>query len=89
VFSLLGGLFVIFFVSISAGYGDNGFSYHDFQVPETKGLSLEEMDEVFGDSTRLAQTDIERQYEIQRRLGMTETRERSSGSICPEAEKQI
>jgi len=52
-------------------------------------LSLEEMDEVFGDSTRLAQTDIERQHEIQRRLGMTETRERSSGSICPEAEKQI
>jgi len=47
------------------------------------------MDEVFGDSTRLAQTDIERQHEIQRRLGMTETRGRSSGSICPEAEKQI
>jgi len=46
------------------------------------------MDEVFGDSTGLAQKDIERQHEIQRRLGMTQTEERSSGSIYQEAENK-
>ena len=40
------------------------------------------MDEVFGDSTGLAQTDIEHQHEIQRRLGIIEVKE---GSICHEA----
>jgi len=45
------------------------------------------MDEVFGDSTGLAQKDIERQHEIQRRLGMAEVKERSSGSIYQEADK--
>jgi len=48
---------------------------------------LEEMGEVFGDSTGLAQQDIERQHEIQQRLGMAETKERSSGSIYQEADK--
>ena len=46
------------------------------------------MDEVFGDSTGLAQKDIERQHEIQRRLGMTEANERSSGSLYQETDKQ-
>ncbi|KAF9468048.1 general substrate transporter [Collybia nuda] len=53
-FSLLGGLFVMFF------------------VPETKGLSLEEMDEVFGDSKGLVLADQERQDAINRRLGLFE-----------------
>ncbi|KAG6809902.1 hypothetical protein H0H92_014187 [Tricholoma furcatifolium] len=41
-----------------------------FFVPETKGLSLEEMDEVFGSSTGLALADQERQEAIYRRLGL-------------------
>ncbi|KAG6877796.1 hypothetical protein C0993_003770 [Termitomyces sp. T159_Od127] len=52
VFSLLGGLFVMFF------------------VPETKGLTLEEMDEVFGNSGGLALDDQQRQAAIYRRLGL-------------------
>ncbi|KAF8149903.1 general substrate transporter [Crassisporium funariophilum] len=52
VFSLLGGLFVMFF------------------VPETKGLTLEEMDDVFGSSEGLAAADQERQDAIFRRLGL-------------------
>jgi len=51
-FSLMGGLFVMFF------------------VPETKGLTLEEMDEVFSDSNGLALADQERQDAIHRRLGL-------------------
>ncbi|KAF5381952.1 hypothetical protein D9615_004355 [Tricholomella constricta] len=51
-FSLLGGLFVLFF------------------VPETKGLTLEEMDDVFGSSKGLAVADQQRQTAIYRRLGL-------------------
>ncbi|KNZ81887.1 Quinate permease [Termitomyces sp. J132] len=52
VFSLLGGLFIMFF------------------VPETKGLTLEEMDEVFGSSSELTLDDHQRQQAIYRRLGL-------------------
>ncbi|EKM58322.1 uncharacterized protein PHACADRAFT_252546 [Phanerochaete carnosa HHB-10118-sp] len=41
-----------------------------FFVPETKGLGLEEMDEVFG-SVGLAAADLQRQAEIERSLGLT------------------
>lgn len=40
------------------------------QVPETKGLSLEEMDEIFG-SQGLAAADQERQDAINHRIGLT------------------
>ncbi|GLB40433.1 putative major facilitator superfamily, sugar transporter (TC 2.A.1.1) family protein [Lyophyllum shimeji] len=43
-----------------------------FLVPETKGLTLEEMDDVFGSSTGLAAADLERQAAIHRRLGLLE-----------------
>ncbi|KAG6817649.1 hypothetical protein H0H87_005406 [Tephrocybe sp. NHM501043] len=43
-----------------------------FLVPETKGLTLEEMDEVFGSSTGLAAADQRRQEDIYRRLGLIE-----------------
>ncbi|KAI5986533.1 general substrate transporter [Pisolithus albus] len=40
-------------------------------VPETKGLTLEEMDAVFGDSEGLGVADQERQTEIANRIGLT------------------
>ncbi|KAF8968160.1 general substrate transporter [Flammula alnicola] len=52
LFSLMGGLFIIFF------------------VPETKGLTLEEMDDVFGAGKRLAVADQERQNAIFQKLGL-------------------
>ncbi|KAL5526296.1 hypothetical protein ACEPAF_8019 [Sanghuangporus sanghuang] len=51
-FSLMGGLFVLFF------------------VPETKGLTLEEMDEVFGDETGSSVQDQERLLAIHKRIGL-------------------
>jgi sugar porter (SP) family MFS transporter len=51
-----------------------------FFVPETKGLSLEEMDEVFG-AQGLAAADLKRQAEIGRRIGLSAyDRESSSPS---------
>ncbi|KXN84708.1 High-affinity glucose transporter SNF3 [Leucoagaricus sp. SymC.cos] len=54
-----------------------------FLVPETKGLTLEEMDEVFGDSTGLAKADLERQHDIHRRLGLLDAaaEKRDSASV--------
>ncbi|KIM64334.1 hypothetical protein SCLCIDRAFT_115335 [Scleroderma citrinum Foug A] len=40
-------------------------------VPETKGLTLEEMDAVFGDSEGLGVADQQRQNEIASRIGLT------------------
>jgi len=51
-FSLMGGLFIMFF------------------VPETKGITLEEMEEVFGSTTGLALEDQTRLDTIHRRLGL-------------------
>ncbi|KAJ8072444.1 hypothetical protein PM082_016003 [Marasmius tenuissimus] len=42
-------------------------------VPETKGVTLEEMEEVFGGTTGLAQEDQQRLDTIQARLGVTFT----------------
>ena len=41
-----------------------------FLVPETKGLSLEEMDEVFGDEGGSSAKELEHQAEIARRIGL-------------------
>ena len=41
-----------------------------FLVPETKGLSLEEMDDVFG-SVGLAVADQQRQADINKRIGLS------------------
>ncbi|KAJ7227225.1 hypothetical protein GGX14DRAFT_628926 [Mycena pura] len=51
-FSLLGGLFIMFF------------------VPETKGVTLEEMEEVFGSTTGIAMEEQAHMDEIHRRLGL-------------------
>lgn len=42
----------------------------EFQVPETKGLTLEEMDAVFGDREGLGVADQQRQNEIASRIGL-------------------
>ncbi|TFY82254.1 hypothetical protein EWM64_g1754 [Hericium alpestre] len=41
-----------------------------FFVPETKGLTLEEMDEAFGDDAGTATQDIERHLAIAKRIGL-------------------
>ncbi|KAJ6576513.1 general substrate transporter [Mycena vulgaris] len=51
-FSLMGGLFIMFF------------------VPETKGVTLEEMEEVFGSTEGIAMEDQARLDSIHRRLGL-------------------
>lgn len=43
--------------------------YVIFLVPETKGRTLEEMDELFG-STGLAAADSERKHRIEREIGL-------------------
>jgi hypothetical protein len=40
------------------------------QVPETKGVTLEEMDEVFGDKAGTSKEDLARQMEISKRIGL-------------------
>jgi hypothetical protein len=62
-------------------------TFKSLQVPETKGLTLEEMDEVFGDSAGLGKADIERQHDIQRRLGLVDPTEKDQSSGSLEAEK--
>lgn len=39
-------------------------------VPETKGVSLEEMEELFGNITSLASEDLHRLEDIHRRFGL-------------------
>ncbi|SJL05401.1 probable MFS sugar transporter [Armillaria ostoyae] len=41
-----------------------------FLVPETKGVSLEEMEELFGNTTNLATEDLRRLEDIHKRLGL-------------------
>ncbi|KAI0322572.1 general substrate transporter [Amylostereum chailletii] len=42
-----------------------------FFLPETKGLTLEEMDEVFGDEAGTSAQELERQADIAKRIGLT------------------
>ncbi|KAG8743188.1 hypothetical protein FRC10_000259 [Ceratobasidium sp. 414] len=48
-----------------------GGAFIYFMVPETKGLTLEEMDLAFGDSSGTAAADRERMAEISQRIGLT------------------
>jgi hypothetical protein len=50
-----------------AGQPRNTIAFTHYVFP---GLTLEEMDEVFGDTTGLAKSDLERQEAINRRLGL-------------------
>jgi len=57
-------------------------------VPETKGLSLEEMDIVFG-SSGVAQADAERMREIAREVGIEDIIRHGSVSASIEKERQF
>ncbi|CRK14733.1 hypothetical protein BN1723_010450 [Verticillium longisporum] len=78
------GTYIIFGLLIYTGA-----AFVWFFVPETKRLSLEEMDLVFG-SEGTAQADFERMAEINRDIGLTELLERDhhgSAAIGEELEK--
>ena len=46
-----------------------GIAYVYFLVPETKGRTLEEMDEIFG-TTGIAAADAERKHRIESEIGL-------------------
>lgn len=48
----------------------HGAAFVHFCIPETKGLSLEEMDEVFGDEAKSAVEDRRKLDRIYRELGL-------------------
>jgi len=57
-----------------------GGAFIHFFVPETKGLTLEEMDLAFGDSSGTAAADRQRMEDIARRIGLTELAAGSQGT---------
>lgn len=63
--------------------------YDFFQVPETKGLTLEEMDEVFGDREGLAVADQQRQNEIVDRIGLSAYSQVNSEALEDYREKSM
>lgn len=61
------------FCSWCVGFLDNSRDYTNplcHQVPETKGVTLEEMEDVFGNTDGLATADLARLDAIYRRLGL-------------------
>ncbi|KAH7345692.1 general substrate transporter [Rhizoctonia solani] len=56
-----------------------GGAFVYFMVPETKGLTLEEMDIAFGDSSGTAAADRERMTEISNRIGLSSLIGESAG----------
>jgi hypothetical protein len=61
-----------------------GVFYVYFFVPETKGRTLEEMDEIFG-TTGMAAADADRKHRIEREIGLLAL----LGMESPESEKHV
>ena len=57
-------------------------------VPETKGLSLEEMDEVFG-SVGVAAADQARMAEITKRLGLDDEDDHEKRDVDSDAKAEV
>lgn len=74
----------IFFGLLTFG----GAIFIQFFVPETKNLSLEEMDILFG-SVGVAQADEERMREINREVGLEEIVRHGSVSASIEKEREF
>jgi sugar porter (SP) family MFS transporter len=60
-----------------------------FFVPETKGLTLEEMDDVFGDREGLAVADQQRQNAIADRIGLTAFGQQKGGSDIEKSSHEL
>lgn len=59
------------------------------QVPETKGLTLEEMDEVFGDDTGSSVADQQRLVAIHKKIGLSSYAQKDETRLSKASEEKV